>query len=65
MPSRQAMPSRQRGNHRASSRQKFEAALNTQGKYISPVLLELGWRRKWIWSTTGQYNRYWEPLREA
>jgi hypothetical protein len=40
---------------------EIEAALKTQGKYISPVLLELGWRRKRIWSTTGQYHRYWEP----
>jgi hypothetical protein len=40
---------------------EFEKALKAQGKYISPVLLELGWRRKRIWSTTGQYHRYWEP----
>jgi hypothetical protein len=40
---------------------EIEAALKTQGKYISPVLLELGWRRKRVWSTTGQYHRYWEP----
>ncbi|MDQ6701681.1 MAG: hypothetical protein M3Z96_00490 [Pseudomonadota bacterium] len=40
---------------------EFEAALKTQGKHISPVLLELGWQRKRIWSTTGQYHRYWVP----
>ncbi len=40
---------------------ELEVALKTQGKYISPVLLELGWRRKRVWSTTGQYHRYWEP----
>ncbi len=40
---------------------ELEAALKTQGKYISPVLLELGWRRKRIWNTTGQYHRYWVP----
>ena len=40
---------------------EIEAALKTQGKYISPVLLELGWRRKRVWSTTGQYFRYWVP----
>lgn len=40
---------------------EFEAALKTQGKYISPVLLELGWRRKRVWSTTGQYFRFWIP----
>jgi hypothetical protein len=42
---------------RPFSMSEFEAALKTQGKYISPVLLELGWRRKRIWSTTGQYHR--------
>jgi hypothetical protein len=46
---------------RRYSMSEIEAALKTQGKYISPVLLELGWRRKRIWSTTGQYHRYWEP----
>jgi hypothetical protein len=46
---------------RRFSMSEFEAALKTQGKYISQVLLELGWRRKRIWSTTGQYHRYWEP----
>lgn len=40
---------------------EFEAALKTQGKYISPVLLELGWTRHRIWSTTGHYHRYWRP----
>jgi hypothetical protein len=39
---------------------EFAAVLKTQGKYISPVLLELVWRRKRVWSTTGQYHRYWE-----
>ena len=43
------------------SMSEFEAALKTQGKYISPVLLELGWLRKRMWSTTGQYHRYWVP----
>ena len=46
---------------RRFSMSEIEAALKTQGKYISPVLLELGWRRKRIWSTSGQYHRYWEP----
>jgi hypothetical protein len=40
---------------------EFEVVLKTQGKYISPVLLELGWQRKRIWSTTGHYHRYWVP----
>jgi hypothetical protein len=29
---------------------ELEVALKTQGKYISPVLLEFGWRRKRVWS---------------
>jgi hypothetical protein len=40
---------------------EIEVALKTQGKYISPVLLELGWQRKRIWSTTGPYHRVWVP----
>lgn len=40
---------------------EFERALGTQGRYISPVLLALGWRRKRKWGTTGQYCRYWVP----
>jgi len=40
---------------------EFEEALKTQGQVHHPVLLELGWRRKRIWSTTGQYHRYWQP----
>jgi hypothetical protein len=45
---------------RRFSMAEFETALKTQGKYISPVLLELGWQRKRIWSTR-QYHRYWVP----
>src|SRR6516165_3314084 len=50
---------------RRFSMSEIAAALKTQGKYISPVLLELGWRRKRVWSTTGQYHRYWEPPSRA
>jgi len=46
---------------RRFSMSEIQSALNTQGRFISPVLLELGWRRKRVWSTTGQYHRYWEP----
>jgi hypothetical protein len=46
---------------RRFSMSEIEAALKTQGRYISPVLLELGWKRKRVWSTTGQYHRYWVP----
>ena len=47
--------------NRPFSMQEFEAALQTQGKYISPVLLTLGWQRKRQWSNTGRYHRYWVP----
>lgn len=40
---------------------EFEQALGTQGKYISPVLLALGWHRKRRWNSLGQYHRYWLP----
>ena len=40
---------------------ELEQALGTQGKYLSPILLELGWRRGRKWSSKGQYNRYWTP----
>ena len=42
---------------RRFSMSEFETALKTQGRYISPVLLELRWRRKRIWNTAGQYHR--------
>ena len=47
--------------NRPFSMSEFETALKMAGKQISPVLLELGWQRKRIWSTTGQYHRYWQP----
>jgi hypothetical protein len=40
---------------------ELEAALGTQGKYLSVVLLSLGWTRKRKWSSQGQYYRYWVP----
>jgi hypothetical protein len=40
---------------------EIEAALKTQGKYIGPVLLELGWRRRRLYKTRGPYSRYWVP----
>lgn len=43
------------------SMREFEVALKTQGKCISPVLLALGWQRKRVWATSGQYHRYWQP----
>lgn len=40
---------------------ELEQALQTQGKYLSPILLALGWKRKRKWTSTGQYPRYWVP----
>jgi hypothetical protein len=45
---------------RPFSMQEFEAALGTQGKYLSAVLVDLGWTRKRRWSGT-RYFRYWLP----
>jgi hypothetical protein len=38
---------------------EFEAVLMSQGRHISPVLMELGWQRNRMWTTTGQYHLYW------
>lgn len=40
---------------------ELERGLDTQGRYLSPVLLRLGWQRRRKWSSTGQYHRYWVP----
>lgn len=40
---------------------ELEKALSTQGKYLSSILLSLGWQRKRKWSGGGQYVRYWVP----
>ena len=40
---------------------ELERALSTQGKYLSTILLELGWRRGRKWSSRGQYIRYGLP----
>jgi len=40
---------------------EFEQALGTQGRYISQVLLALGWHRKRRWGSQGSYHRYWVP----
>lgn len=40
---------------------EIEAALHTQGCYISPVLISLGWQRKRKWNSKTQYHRYWVP----
>lgn len=35
-----------------------EAALNTRGKYLGPILLNLGWRRRRLYRTLGPYSRF-------
>lgn len=51
---------------RRFSMSEMEAACGTQGKYLSPILLRLGWRRKRLWASRGgQYVRYWEPPSRA
>jgi hypothetical protein len=50
--------------YRPYSMMELEKALGTQGRYLSPILLSLGWCRKRKWSSRGQYHRYWVP-REA
>lgn len=40
---------------------ELEQALGTQGKFLSPVLLSLGWERRRKWSSKGQSPRYWVP----
>lgn len=47
--------------HRPFAMAEFENALLTQGKYLSPILLKLGWQRRRKWSSRGQYYRYWMP----
>lgn len=42
---------------------ELESALGTQGKYLSPILLSLGWQRRRKWSSRNQYHRYWVPPR--
>ena len=40
---------------------EIERALGTQGRFISPVLIRLGWRRQRIWTGAGPFHRYWLP----
>ncbi len=46
------------------SMQEFEQALDTQGRFLSPILVGLGWERRRKWSTRGQNPRYWVPPRD-
>lgn len=49
--------------NRAFAMAELEAALCTQGKYLSTILLNLGWHRGRRWDSKGQYSRYWLPPR--
>lgn len=40
---------------------ELERALGTQGRFLSPVLCRLGWKRGRQWSSTGPNPRYWVP----
>jgi hypothetical protein len=40
---------------------EFETALGTQGKYLSPVLIGLHWRRGRRWISRCHYHRLWHP----
>lgn len=40
---------------------ELERALGTQGRFLSPLLLSLGWERRRKWSSIGQSPRYWVP----
>lgn len=40
---------------------ELEKALDTQGRYLSPVLIALGWERRRKWTSRTQYLRYWVP----
>jgi hypothetical protein len=46
---------------RPYSMTELEKALGTQGRYLSPVLLRLGWERRRKWTSKKQYLRYWVP----
>lgn len=49
--------------YRPFAMSEIEAAMGTQGRYISPILLDLGWsrHRKFSVGARGSYNRFWLP----
>jgi hypothetical protein len=47
--------------HRGFAMSEIEAALKKPGRYLSPILLELGWERRRRWASKTQYHRYWLP----
>jgi hypothetical protein len=46
---------------RAFSMSEIEAAVGSQGRYISAVLVALGWRRGRKWTSKRHYLRTWVP----
>ena len=46
---------------RPYSMAELEKALGTQGRYLSSVLLRLGWERRRKWTGKTHYLRYWVP----
>ena len=48
------------GKCRPFSMCEIETALNSQGRFISAILVRYGWKRKRIWSAQ-RYCRYWVP----
>jgi hypothetical protein len=40
---------------------EMEKALETQGRYLSPILLRHCWERRRKWNGKNQYLRYWVP----
>lgn len=43
---------------------ELERALGTQGRFLSPILVSLGWVRRRKWSSKGASPRYWVPPSE-
>lgn len=48
------------GRQRPFTMREIEVAINSQGRHISAVLVQLGWRRQRVWSAQ-RYCRYWVP----
>lgn len=47
--------------NRPFSMLEFEVALGAAGRNISPILIELGWQRKRLWTGREHYHRVWNP----
>lgn len=51
--------------YRPFAMQELEKGTGSQGRFISPVLITLGWVRKRKWDSTGSYHRYWVPPKHS